>query len=233
MPARNRRGLGHQTVGLEVRPQSVRDVALHQPDILLEMVDGFATEQDRLHRGMPEGKLQRSRLNRHPVPGTDLVQRSHSCLDLGRSFLILVRRTLSWAGREDTGIEYPARENGDAGHAGRREPHLRRRDPNVRLPIHDRAGYALVGMNAADSREITITLPEDFPVGELAGKQNTPDRVLQRLSILVKSLGKASNDGEKNYLLCELYFSTKYWMRNVAPTVQEKPTSRSRPHSSQ
>ena len=58
-------------------------------------------------------------------------------------------------------------------------------------------------------------------IKELAGERKS-DRVLKRINILVRSLGKASSDGERSYLLCELYFSTKYWMRNAPPTIQQK-----------
>ena len=39
----------------------------------------------------------------------------------------------------------------------------------------------LVGMNAEDSREITLTLPEDFPVSELANKEIVFQTVLKEL----------------------------------------------------
>jgi len=55
-----------------------------------------------------------------------------------------------------------------AGHLSNREGFWVRLDEKAFLP-----GFAgqLVGMNVDDSREITITLPEDFQIPELAGKE--------------------------------------------------------------
>ncbi len=55
-----------------------------------------------------------------------------------------------------------------AGHLAGREGFWVRLDEKAFLP-----GFAekLVGMNVEDSREIALTLPEDFPLSELAGKE--------------------------------------------------------------
>jgi trigger factor len=65
-----------------------------------------------------------------------------------------------------------------AGYLTGREGFWVRLDEKAFLP-----GFAgqLVGMNAEDSREITITLPEDFPVSELANKEIVFQTALKEL----------------------------------------------------
>lgn len=65
-----------------------------------------------------------------------------------------------------------------AGYLTGREGFWVRLDEKAFLP-----GFAgqLVGMNAGDSREITITLPEDFPVSELANKEIVFQTALKEL----------------------------------------------------
>ena len=65
-----------------------------------------------------------------------------------------------------------------AGYLTGREGFWVRLDEKAFLP-----GFAgqLVGMNAEDSRDITLTLPEDFPVSELASKEIVFQTVLKEL----------------------------------------------------
>jgi hypothetical protein len=57
--------------------------------------------------------------------------------------------------------------------------------------------------------------------GGLSAVKGKPDRILERIDVLVKSLGP-SKKKNASYNLCELYFSTNYWIRNVGPTLQQK-----------
>lgn len=56
----------------------------------------------------------------------------------------------------------------------------------------------------------------------LASNKSQPDRVLERIDDLVKSYGRTKNSAKHSYLLGELYFSTKYWIRNVKPALTQK-----------